>query len=105
MAIKGSCYCGATQFTVVKRPETFTRGTYPFCTKGGALWAYQHKEDDFALAAARDRVLTYRWGSYLIEHHPCDWRLRHMVPLAALGSAGETTDFRCFQGPGECLAA
>jgi hypothetical protein len=71
MAVKGSCHCGGTQFAVAKRPETVTRCTCSFCSKRGALWAYQDKEDDFALITARDRVSTYQWGSYQIEHHHC----------------------------------
>jgi hypothetical protein len=71
MAIKGSCHCGATQFTVAARPETVTRCTCTFCTKRGALWAYQDNEDDFVLTTARDRVSTYQWGSYQIKHHHC----------------------------------
>lgn len=53
MATRGSRHCGATQFTVAKRPETVTRCTCSFCSKRGALWAYQNEEDDFALAVAR----------------------------------------------------
>ena len=71
MTAKGSCHCGATQFTVMKRPETVTRCTCSFCTKRGASWAYQDNEDDFVLITARDRVSTYQWGSYLVEHHHC----------------------------------
>jgi len=56
MTVKGSSHCGATQFTVTKRPETVTRCTCSFCTKRGALWAYQDNEDDFVLITARDRV-------------------------------------------------
>ena len=43
MTVKGSCYCGATQFTVPKRPDTVTRCTcsFSFYTKRGALRAYQ----------------------------------------------------------------
>jgi hypothetical protein len=71
MTVKGSCHCGATQFIVAKRPETVTRCTCSFCTKRGALWAYQDQEDDFVLTTARDRVSTYQWGSYQVEHHHC----------------------------------
>ena len=71
MTAKGSCHCGATQFTVMKRPETVTRCTCSFCTKRGASWAYQDNEDDFVLITARDRVSTYQWGIYLVEHHHC----------------------------------
>jgi hypothetical protein len=68
---RGSCHCGATLFTVAKRPDTVTRCTCSFCTKCGALWAYQDEEDDFVLITARDRVSTYQWGSYRVEHHHC----------------------------------
>ncbi len=71
MTVQGSCHCGATQFTVAKRPATVTRCTCSFCSKRGALWAYQDREDDFVLTTARDRVSTDQWGSYEIEHHHC----------------------------------
>jgi hypothetical protein len=71
MTVKGSCHCGATQFTVAKRPATVTRWTCSFCSKRGALWAYQDQAEDFVLTTARDRVSTYQWGSYQIEHHHC----------------------------------
>jgi hypothetical protein len=41
------------------------------CSKRGALCAYQEAEEDFVLTTARDRVSTYQWGSYQIEHHHC----------------------------------
>jgi hypothetical protein len=69
MTVKG--HCGATQLTVAKPPETVTRCTCSFCTKRGASWAYQDNDDDFVLTTARDRVSTYQWGSYQIEHHHC----------------------------------
>jgi len=69
--MKGSCHCGATQFTVPHRPATVTRCTCSFCTKRGVLWAYLDNEDDFVLTTSRDRVTTYQWGKYVIEHHHC----------------------------------
>jgi hypothetical protein len=71
MTVKGSCHCGATQFTVAKRPVEVSRCTCSFCSKRGALWAYYENESDFTLTTARDRVSTYQWGSYTIEHHHC----------------------------------
>jgi hypothetical protein len=67
MGIKGSCHCGATQFTVAKRPETVTRCTCScsFCSKRGALWAYQDHKDEFVLTTPRDRVSTYQWAVIL----------------------------------------
>ena len=43
MTVKGSCHCGATQFTGAKRPDTISRCTCSFCSKRGALWAYYEK--------------------------------------------------------------
>jgi len=71
MSIKGSCHCGATQFRISKRPETVTRCTCSFCSKRGTLWAYCEREGDFELTTSRDRVATYQWGTYSIEHHHC----------------------------------
>jgi hypothetical protein len=71
MTAKGSCNSGATQFTVAKRPATARRCTCSFCSKRSVLWAYQDQEDDFLLTTACDRVSTYQWGSYQIEHHHC----------------------------------
>ena len=69
--IKGSCHCGNTQFEVSEAPAAVTRCTCSLCSKRGALWASQETEGDFALTTARDRVSTYQWGSYQIEHHHC----------------------------------
>lgn len=69
MTVKGSCHCGAIQFTVANRPDTVSRCTCSFCSKRGVLWAYYENESDFVLTTARDRVSTYQWGSYTIEHH------------------------------------
>ncbi len=71
MSVNGSCHCRATQFTVARPPASVTRCTRSFCTKRGVLWAYYENEDDFALLTARDRVSTYQWKSYTIEHHHC----------------------------------
>jgi len=71
MSVKGSCHCGATQFTVAKRPATVTRCNCSFCCKRGVLWAYQDGEEDFVLTTARDRIATYQWRSYRTEHHHC----------------------------------
>jgi hypothetical protein len=70
MTIKGSCHCGATQFEVSEAPADVTRCTCSFCAKRGALWAY-YEPTQFKLTTARDRVSTYQWRSYTIEHHHC----------------------------------
>jgi hypothetical protein len=71
MTVKGSCHCGATQFTVAVRPETVTRCTCSFCSKRGALWAYYENEGDFVLTTPLDRAATYQWRSRMVEHHHC----------------------------------
>ena len=70
MPIKGSCHCRATQFEVSEAPVKLTRCTCSFCAKRGSLWAY-YTPDHFKLTTARDRVSTYQWRSYLIQHHHC----------------------------------
>ena len=70
MALKGSCHCKATQFEVSEAPASVTRCTCSFCSKRGALWAY-YVPKDFRLMTARDRVSTYQWGSYTVQHHHC----------------------------------
>jgi hypothetical protein len=70
MAIKGSCHCGATQFEVSEAPASVTRCTCSFCSKRGALHAY-YSPEQFKLKTARDRVSTYQWRSYTIQHHHC----------------------------------
>ena len=70
MPLKGSCHCGATQFTVAAAPEQVIRCTCSFCAKRGPLWAY-YEPKDFQLTTARDRVTTYQWRSYLVQHHHC----------------------------------
>jgi hypothetical protein len=70
MTLKGSCHCGATQFEVPEAPEKLGRCTCSFCSKRGALWAY-YTPDQFKLTTARDRVSTYQWRSYTVQHHYC----------------------------------
>ena len=85
MTVKGSCHCGATQFTVAKRPDSVTRCTCSFCSKRGALWAYYENESDFVLTTSRDRVSTYQWRSYSVEHHHC--------AICGCGTYSEFPDF------------
>ena len=59
MPLKGSCHCRATQFEVSEAPDSITRCTCSFCTKGGPLWAC-YKPESFTLMTARDRVATYQ---------------------------------------------
>jgi hypothetical protein len=70
MPIKGSCHCGATQFEIPSAPETLTQCTCSFCAKRGALLAY-YAAREFKLLTARDRVSTYQWRSYTVQHHHC----------------------------------
>ena len=70
MTLKGSCHCGATRFAIAEAPAKVARCTCSFCSKRGALWAY-YRPEQFALTTARDRVSTYQWRSYTVEHHHC----------------------------------
>jgi hypothetical protein len=84
MAIKGSCHCGATQFEVSVAPENVTRCTCSFCSKRGALWAY-YSPAEFKLLTARDRVSTYQWRTYNVQHHHC--------AICGCGTYTETPDW------------
>jgi hypothetical protein len=70
MPIKGSCHCRATQFELPEAPTGLTRCTCSFCAKRGPLWAY-YPAGAFKLLTARDRVSTYQWNSYTVQHHHC----------------------------------
>ena len=70
MTLKGSCHCKATQFEVSAPPATVTRCTCSFCSKRGALHAY-YTPDTFKLTTARDRVATYQWRTFNVQHHHC----------------------------------
>ncbi len=70
MALKGSCHCKATQFEVTAPPGTVTLCTCSFCAKRGALHAY-YPPTDFKLTTARDRVSTYQWRTFTVQHHHC----------------------------------
>ena len=70
MPIKGSCHCKATQFVVDEAPESVTSCTCSFCSKRGALHAY-YTPAQFKLVTARDRVATYQWHSFTVQHHHC----------------------------------
>jgi hypothetical protein len=68
--VKGSCHCGAIRFEVAEPPTKLVECTCSFCSKRGALWAY-YPPEQFKLTTARDRVATYQWRSYTVEHHHC----------------------------------
>jgi hypothetical protein len=70
MAVKGSCHCGATQFELSESPAKVARCTCSFCAKRGTLWSY-YRPEQFKLTTARDRVSTYQWRTYTVEHHHC----------------------------------
>jgi hypothetical protein len=84
MAIKGSCHCKATQFEVSEAPESVTRCTCSFCSKRGALHAY-YPAEQFKLTTARDRVSTYQWRSFTVQHHHC--------AICGCGTYSEIPDF------------
>ncbi|HMG50937.1 MAG TPA: GFA family protein [Inquilinus sp.] len=84
MPIKGSCHCRATQFELPEAPTGLTRCTCSLCSKRGGLWAY-YPADQFKLKTARDRVSTYQWGSYTIQHHYC--------AICGCGTYSEMPDF------------
>jgi hypothetical protein len=84
MSIKGSCHCGATQFEVTEAPTGLARCTCSFCSKRGALWAY-YTPAQFKLLTARDRVSTYQWRSYTVQHHHC--------AICGCGTYSESPDF------------
>jgi hypothetical protein len=69
MTIKAGCHCGATQFEAPE-PTALISCTCSYCDRVGALWAYC-KPEELKLKTARDRVSTYQFGSYLVEHHHC----------------------------------
>jgi hypothetical protein len=70
MPIKGSCHCKATQFEVSEPPQSVTQCTCSFCAKRGTLHArYPHAQ--FRLLTARDRVATYQWHTFTVQHHHC----------------------------------
>ena len=102
---KGSCRCGATQFTVAKQAATVTRCTCSFCSKRGALSAYQDQEEIRADHGARSR-LNLPVGQLSDRTSPLrDLRLRHMVSLIPVGPRGKASRAWKIQGPGECMAA
>jgi hypothetical protein len=70
MTLKGRCHCGAIQFEVSRTPESVTQCNCSICYKKGALHAY-YKPAEFRLTTARDRVSTYQWNDYMVEHHHC----------------------------------
>jgi hypothetical protein len=84
MSVKGSCHCGATQFEVNEVPTGVARCTCSFCAKRGVLWAY-YSPEHFKLLTARDRVSTYQWRSYSVQHHHCS--------ICGCGTYSESPDF------------
>ena len=70
MPLKGRCHCGATQFEVTEAPTGVTSCNCSICSKRGALHAY-YTPAQFKLTTARDRVSTYQWNTYVVQHHHC----------------------------------
>jgi hypothetical protein len=70
MAMRGSCHCGATQFEVTHEPTQLHVCNCSFCLKRGGVWS-SYPAGEFTLKTARDRVSTYQWNSYAMEHHYC----------------------------------
>ena len=70
MSLKARCHCGATQLEVTEAPASVASCNCSFCSKRGALHAY-YTPAQVKLTTARDRVSTYQWNSYLVQHHHC----------------------------------
>jgi hypothetical protein len=85
MLIKGSCHCKATQFEVSGAPESVLSCNCSYCSKRGALWAY-YTPATFRLTTARDRVATFQWKSYTVQHHFC--------PVCGCTTYSESPDWR-----------
>jgi len=67
MAIKGRCYCGATEFVIEAAPESVTSCTCSFCSKTGALWAYFQPEQVRFISREPDGLFAPRVN----KHHFC----------------------------------
>ena len=51
--------------------QTVTRCTAPSVPGMAHSGHTRDAEEDFVLTTARDRISTYQWGNYQIEHHHC----------------------------------
>jgi hypothetical protein len=70
MTIKGSCHCGAIQFTVTEAPTEVSDCNCSFCSRRAPLSAY-YSPDQFKLLTAPERISVYQWGSYMGTHSFC----------------------------------
>jgi hypothetical protein len=78
MAIKGRCYCGATEFEIDAAPESVTFCTCSFCSKTGALWAYYRPDQVRFTRLEHDGLYAPR----LNKHHFC--------PVCGMTTYGES---------------
>ena len=72
VTLKGSCHCGAVQFTT-KLTEGFAsvrRCTCSICRMRGAV-AVTSTPDEFRITAGEDKLATYRFNTKTAEHHFC----------------------------------
>ena len=51
-------------------PTEVTSCNCSICSKRGASHAY-YTPAQFKLTTARDRVSTYQWNTYVVQHHRC----------------------------------
>jgi len=68
MSISGSCYCGATRFTLDFAPVEAVACNCTYCSRTGALWAYYTPDQFHAEPSESDKVFAPNGYN---RHHFC----------------------------------
>jgi hypothetical protein len=66
--IKGSCHCGAVQWTFEGEPESATACNCTVCRRYGALWAYDYLDEGIKVSGATGEYIR---GDRMLAFHFC----------------------------------
>lgn len=72
VTLAGQCHCGAVRFevTLSEGLSSARRCNCSLCAKRGAV-AVTAQRDGLKLLAGKDRLATYRFNTWVAEHHFC----------------------------------
>jgi hypothetical protein len=66
--IKGSCHCGAVEWSFDGVPETATACNCSVCRRYGTLWAYDYIDERIKISG---QTKAYIWGDKELGFHFC----------------------------------
>lgn len=66
--IKGSCHCGAVQWTFEGQPESATACNCTVCRRYGTLWAYDYENEGIEVSGPTSEYIR---GDRMLAFHFC----------------------------------